>query len=389
MTRPQVYLTRMAMFVVGLAVVVAVLFWQFDTVERAFMENPWFNGPIVGVLVVGIAYVFRQVFELYPVVRWIDTFRREREPGLSIEAPVPSLVAPMATMLGERQGRLSLSAGSMRTLLDGVSSRLDEARDISRYLIALLIFLGLLGTFWGLLNTIFSVGDVIQGLAMTTGDFTTVFEDLKSGLQSPLHGMGIAFSSSLFGLAGSLALGFLDLQASQAQNRFFNDLEEWLSSLTRLAGGGSAIVEEGAASASAPAYVSALLEQTAESLDTLQRTLTSGAESRVAVDSTLTKLTEALAALIDQMRESKGLLDKLVEVQVDVKPAMERLSELSIRDFGGVDEATREHIRNIDVHMARMLEEIAAERTKIAEALRSEIKLLARTIAARNGANPQ
>jgi hypothetical protein len=322
------------------------------------------------------------------MVRWIETFRREREPGLAVEAPTPPLLTPMATMLGERKGRLSLSAVSMRTLLDGVSTRLDESRDISRYLIALLIFLGLLGTFWGLLKTIFSVGDVVQGLSMTTGDFSAVFEDLKTGLQAPLDGMGIAFSSSLFGLTGSLVLGFLDLQASQAQNRFFNDLEEWLSSLTRLAGGG-AIVEDGGAAGAAPAYVSALLEQTADSLDHLQRTLAGGAESRMTADDKLMKLTETLAELIDQMHESKTLLDRLVDNQVDVKPALERLSELSSRDLGGVDEGTRAHIRNIDVHMGRLLEETVAGRTKIAEALRSEIKLLARTIAARNGVNPE
>ena len=387
MTRPQIYVTRMALFLAAIVLMAATLFWQFDTIEKAFLENPWFNGPIIGVLVVGIVYIFHKVLALNPVVRWIETYRREREPGLSVETPTPPILAPMATMLGDRQGRLSLSAVSMRTLLDGVASRLDEAREISRYLIALLIFLGLLGTFWGLLKTIFAVGDVVQGLSVASGDFATVFDDLKTGLQAPLRGMGVAFSSSLFGLAGSLVLGFLDLQAGQAHNRFFNDLEEWLSSLTRLAGGGAAIVEGG--SPAAPAYVGALLEQTADSLDSLQRTLTSGAESRLAVDEKLMRLTETLAALIDQMQESRTVLDKLVDNQVDVKPAMERLSELAARDIGGVDEATRAHIRNIDVHMERLVAESVAGQAKIAEALRSEIKLLARTLAARNGAHSE
>ncbi len=387
MTRPQIYVTRMALFLAAIVLMAAALFWRFDTIEKAFLENPWFNGPIIGVLVVGIVYIFHKVLALNPVVRWIETYRREREPGLSVETPTPPILAPMATMLGDRQGRLSLSAVSMRTLLDGVASRLDEAREISRYLIALLIFLGLLGTFWGLLKTIFAVGDVVQGLSVASGDFATVFDDLKTGLQAPLHGMGVAFSSSLFGLAGSLVLGFLDLQAGQAHNRFFNDLEEWLSSLTRLAGGGAAIVEGG--SPAAPAYVGALLEQTADSLDSLQRTLASGAESRLAVDDKLMRLTETLAALIDQMQESRTVLDKLVDNQVDVKPAMERLSELAVRDLGGVDEATRAHIRNIDVHMERLVAESVAGQAKIAEALRSEIKLLARTLAARYGAHSE
>jgi hypothetical protein len=387
MTSPQAYLTRMIVFAAAVVLVAAALFMVFDTIERAFMENPWFNGPIVGVLVLGVAYVFRQVIRLYPVVRWIETFRREREPGLSVEA-APPLLAPMATMLGERQGRLSLSAVSMQTLLDGISTRLDESRDISRYLIALLIFLGLLGTFWGLLQTIFSVGDVIGKMSVGEGDnITAIFQDLTAGLKAPLHGMGIAFSSSLFGLAGSLVLGFLDLQASQAQNRFYNDLEEWLSSLTRLGGGG--IVGDGVGDQAVPAYVGALLEQTADSLDSLQRTLARGEESRISTDTQLMKLSQALATLADQMREEQTLLDKLVEHQVDVKPALERLSELSALDVGGVDEATRAHVRNIDLYMTRLVEETVSGRVHLAEELRSEIKLLARTIAARNGAQPK
>ena len=385
MTRPQTYLTRMAVFI-GVVVVAAIgLFRLFDTIEDAFMQNPWFNGPIVGVLVLGVAYVCREVLKLYPVVRWIETFRRERDMGLSVEA-APPLLAPMATMLGERQGRLSLSALSMRTLLDGVSSRLDESRDISRYLIALLIFLGLLGTFWGLLQTIFSVGDVVRSLSVGEGDnVATIFQDLTAGLQAPLHGMGIAFSSSLFGLAGSLILGFLDLQASQAQNRFYNELEDWLSGLTRLGGGPVGEAADGGDGQAVPAYVHALLEQTADSLDTLQRTLTRGEESRISADGTLMKLNESLAALTDQMRAEQKLLDKLVEHQVNVKPALERLSELSAVDVGGVDEATRAHVRNIDLYMTRLVEETVSGRVHLAEELRSEIKLLARTIAARNG----
>ncbi len=375
MTRPQIFLTRMVIFLGIVIVVTAVL---FEMIERAFMANPLLNGFIVFVLLVGISYIFRQVQRLYPEVRWIENFR-SNQPGLSVQEP-PRLLSPMATMLGERAGRLSLSAVSMRTLLDGISSRLDESRDISRYLIGLLIFLGLLGTFWGLLDTINSVGAVVQGMSVGDGDIATIFQDLKTGLQAPLSGMGTAFSSSLFGLAGSLVLGFLDLQASQAQNRFYNDLEEWLSGLTRLTSG--SLVAEGGQSV--PAYVNALLEQTADSLENLQRTLARGEDSRISADDKLLDLTEKLATLTDQMRAEQALMVKLVENQLDIKPLLQRLGEISTRDIGGVDEATRAHIRNIDVYITRLLEETVSGRTQMVEELRSEIKMLARTIATLN-----
>ena len=377
MTRPKIFLTRMTVFL-GIVVVVAGVL--FEVLQRSFMANPLLNGLIIGVLVLGVAYIFRQVLSLYPEVQWIETFRRN-QPGLSVQAP-PKLLAPMATMLGERQGRLTLSALSMRTLLDGISSRLDESRDISRYLIGLLIFLGLLGTFWGLLQTIFSIGTVVQSLSAGEGDVATVFEELKAGLQAPLTGMGTAFSSSLFGLAGSLVLGFLDLQASQAQNRFYNDLEEWLSSLTRLTSG----VGVGDGGQSVPAYVNALLEQTAESLDNLQRTLAHGDENRRSVDGRLLDLTEKLATLTDQMRAEQALLVKLAESQLDMKPVLQRLTEITGHGESAIDEATRTHIRNIDVCLMRVLEETVSGRTQMVNDLRSEIRLLARTIAAQNDA---
>ncbi len=377
MTRPQIFLTRMTVFL-GIVVVVAGIL--FEMLQRSFMANPLLNGLILAVLLLGVGYIFRQVLSLYPEVQWIETFRRN-QPGLSVQAP-PKLLSPMATMLGERQGRLTLSALSMRTLLDGISSRLDESRDISRYLIGLLIFLGLLGTFWGLLQTIFSVGAVVQNLSAGDGDVVTVFEDLKAGLQAPLTGMGTAFSSSLFGLAGSLVLGFLDLQASQAQNRFYNDLEEWLSSLTRLTSGGGV----GDGGQSVPAYVNALLEQTAESLENLQRTLASGEDSRRSADGRLLDLTEKLATLTDQMRAEQALLVKLAESQLDMKPALQRLTEITGRGESAVDEATRTHIRNIDVCLMRVLEESVSGRNQMVNDLRSEIRLLARTIAAQSDA---
>ena len=210
MSRPQRYLTRMILFV---AVVAGVVLLLFPALERAFMANPGLNGLIIAVLLLGIGYIFRQVLILKPEVAWLESFQTNRPASDAVQEPV--LLAPMARMLGERKGKLSLSALSMRSLLDGIDARLDETREISRYLIGLLIFLGLLGTFWGLLGTVSAVGDVIGSLSVEGGDVGMMFGNLQQGLQAPLTGMGTAFSSSLFGLAGSLVLGFLELQASQ------------------------------------------------------------------------------------------------------------------------------------------------------------------------------
>lgn len=229
LSRPQVFLWRMIVFLLLTAFISAILYSQ---IWSAFLTNPALNGLILFVLFVGIAYAFRQVIRLYPEIRWVNSFRIA-DPGLAAENP-PVLLAPMATMLRDRKGQVTLSTTSMRSILDSIGTRLDEARELSRYLVGLLIFLGLLGTFWGLLQTITSIGVTIGSLDTTAVDSIVIFEELKAGLEAPLKGMGTAFSSSLFGLAGSLILGFLDLQAGQAQNRFYNELEDWLSSVTEL-----------------------------------------------------------------------------------------------------------------------------------------------------------
>jgi hypothetical protein len=197
------------------------------------MANPGLNTLIIGVLLVGIVYAFRQVLRLYPEIAWVNNFRIS-DPASTSEKSTPVLLAPMATMLRDRTGHLSLAAGSMRSLLDSVASRLEEQRETTRYLVGLLIFLGLLGTFWGLLQTVSSVGATIGTLDTNAGENTLLFDQLKEGLAGPLKGMGTAFSCSMFGLAGSLILGFLDLQAGHAQGRFYNELEDWLSGITEL-----------------------------------------------------------------------------------------------------------------------------------------------------------
>lgn len=371
MSRPRIFLARMVIFVVLVGFVVVLL---YQTVGQAYLANPWLNGLILAVLVLGMGFTFRSVTRLEPEVQWIETFRRN-QPGLSVVEP-PTLLAPMATMLGEHQGRVVLSATGMTTLLDGIGSRLDETRETSRYLIGLLIFLGLLGTFWGLLLTMSSVSGVIQGLEIVQGDLATVFEDLKAGLAAPLTGMNTAFSTSLFGLAGSLVLGFLDLQAGQAMNRFYNELEEWLSGLTRLPSG----VGLGEGDQSVPAYVAALLEQTAESLSGLQRIMARTEDSKRAADASLAELAERLATLTDQMRANQGITLKLAEGQMDLRPVLQRLADSSL--LGGLDEASRGHIRNLDVAINRLIEETVRGRAQLSEDFRSEIKLLARTLAA-------
>ena len=373
MARPRRFLVRMILFLVAVLVVLAVLFPQL---QDAFLANVPLNGLILGVLLLGIVYNFRQVTMLNPEVAWIESFRYN-QPTPS-QSKAPKLLAPMATMLGERKERLSLSAFSMRSLLDGIQSRLDESRDISRYIIGLLIFLGLLGTFWGLLDTVASIRGVISSLSIGSGDVNTVFSDLKSGLNAPLAGMGTAFSSSLFGLGGSLVLGFLDLQGGQAQNHFFTQLEDWLSSLTRLSSG----VLPGDGDHGVPAYVQALLEQTAESLENLQVTLARGEEGRISSNTSMVVLVEKLGTLTDHMRTEQALMMQLVESQTELKNILARLADRVGHSATGMDEATRTHIRNLDVYVARLLEELSTGRDDIIHQVRSEIKLLARTIAA-------
>ena len=203
-----------------------IAFLLHRQIETAYLANPGLNTLILAVLVIGVILTLRQVLRLYPEIAWVNNFRLA-DPGLAMERP-PKLLAPMAAILGSRIGRMAISAQMMRGILDSIATRLDEARDISRYMTGLLVFLGLLGTFWGLIETVSSVGNVIQNLK-AAGDAGSMFDSLREGLAAPLGGMGISFSSSLFGLAGSLVLGFLDLQSSQAQNRFYTELEDWLS----------------------------------------------------------------------------------------------------------------------------------------------------------------
>jgi hypothetical protein len=377
MNRSGRFVIRMVLFLVLVIALAGALFRPLST---AFLGNPAVNGLILGILLCGIVYIFRQVLLLNPEVTWIEDFR-ERLANRDLTAPsgpAPRLLASMARLLTTRQGgRVSLSATSLQTLLDGISSRLDETRETSRYLIGVLVFLGLLGTFYGLLETVRAVGGVIGGLNVSSNDLARAFADLKTALGSPLAGMSTAFSSSLFGLAGSLVLGFLDLQAGQAQNRFYNDLEEWLSTYTRLSSGGFGDGGDG----SVPAYIQALLEQTADSLENLQRILARSEESRIGANSALPGLIDRLGTLSEHMKAGQMLMVRLAENQMELKPTLTRLANTA-ENATSQDDVVRTHLRNIEAYMARMSEDLVEGRTQSVADLRGEIRLLARTIAA-------
>ncbi len=378
-TRPQRYIFRMSVFLVIVAAAIAALAPQL---MDAFLANSVMNGMILGVLLLGVVYIFRQVLVLRPEIDWMEHLRRETQGGVVFPGTVsgrgaPRLLSPLANMLGEKRGRISLSTLSMRSLLDGIQSRIEESHEISRYLIGLLVFLGLLGTFWGLLGTVSAVGDTIGRLSGSVEDPARVFEDLKTGLTTPLAGMGTAFSSSLFGLAGSLILGFLELQAGQAHNRFVNDLEEWLSGITRLGGAGPV----GDGEQSVPAFVQALLEKTADSMEHLQAAIARGEGERNSVNQNLVALTERLSTLTDQMRAEQGVMQRLAETQTQMRTVFSQMAEQEPRT-NGLDEASKTHLRNLDVRLEHLVGELSSGRDYAVQEIRGEIRLLTRTIAA-------
>jgi hypothetical protein len=378
MTRPTTYLIRMLIF---LGAVIAVGAFLIPKLRIFFASNPALNAFIFFVLLLGIIWNLRQVLRLEPEVAWVGDYQRTRQ-RLSGLVP-PKLLAPMARMLAARaeaagrEGRVTLSTQAMRSLLDGIGSRLDESRELSRYATALMIFLGLLGTFWGLLKTVSAVADVIQGMSVGGGDINAVFDQLKASLAGPLAGMSTAFSSSMFGLAGALVLGFLDLQAGQAQNRFYNELEDWLAGFTRLSSGVLGGDGEGG---NVPLYVQALLEQTAENMEGLQAVLARGEEGRLQSTQALTALAERLNTFTDTMRANQQLMLRIAESQSSLVPALQRLTDN--RDHRASDEVAHAHLRNIEHALQRLMAESEQGRLQSTSELRNDIRVLTRTIAA-------
>jgi hypothetical protein len=312
LSSPRIFLIRMLVFLILCALIAVVLYKQ---IWGAFLFNAPLNALIVGVLLIGIVLSFRQVLRLYPEIAWVNGFR-VADPGLAVERP-PVLLAPMAAILGDRLGRMSISQQTMRGILDSIATRLDEARDLSRYMTGLLIFLGLLGTFWGLIDTVGSVGRVIEGLKIG-GDAGAVLDSLKEGLAAPLSGMGISFSSSLFGLAGALVLGFLDLQSSQAQNRFYTELEDWLATTVR------DLVEpdrggQPAVSGELRTAIERLRDAVAES----------GSGKATAA---MANLAEAIQGLVHHMRSEQQMIRDWADAQADQSREIRRLLEVLARE---------------------------------------------------------
>jgi len=318
LSSPRIFLVRMVVFLTVCALVVIVLYKQIWT---AFLANAVLNGVIIFVLAIGIALAFRQVIRLFPEIDWVNGFRLA-DPGLAVERP-PVLLAPMAVLLRDRVGRMAISAQVMRGILDSIAARLDEARDTSRYMTALLVFLGLLGTFWGLIETMGSIGNVINSLK-PGGDAAAIFESLKEGLAAPLGGIGIAFSASLFGLAGSLVLGFLDLQTSQAQNRFYTELEDWLSTTVRDLGVGS----DAAVAVPAAGAVSGDLRT---AIERLREAITNGGSNR-ATTTAMANLAEAIQGLVHHMRSEQQMIRDWVDSQAQQHREVRRLLELLVRE---------------------------------------------------------
>jgi hypothetical protein len=306
---PRIFLVRMLVFLILCALVVFVIHPQ---IWVAFKANPPLNALIVGVLLIGILLSFRQVIRLFREVNWVNGFRLA-DPGIAAEHQ-PVLLAPMAAILGDRVGRMSMSSMTMRSILDSIAMRLDEAREISRYMTGLLIFLGLLGTFWGLIETVGSVGGVIGSLKVG-GDASAVFDSLREGLAAPLTGMGISFSSSLFGLAGSLVLGFLDLQMSQAQNRFHTDLEDWLATTVHDLGAAPIQVGENAG----PGEMGAAIERLRAAIE--------GGGSTKAATNAMANLAEAIQGLVHHMRSEQQMIRDWVDSQAQQHREIRRLLE--------------------------------------------------------------
>ena len=309
LTPPRIYLIRMAVFLVLAGFVAFILYRQIWT---AFQANPGLNALILGVMFIGIVLAIRQVWRLFPEVRWVNTLKEADDATLAPRPPV--LLAPMATLMGNRAGS-ALSVAATRALLDSIGARLDESREIVRYLAGLLVFLGLLGTFWGLIDTVGSVGRIISSLR-TGQDTAVLFDELKNSLAGPLQGMGLSFSASLFGLAGSLVVGFLDLQAGQAQSRFYTELEDWLAISTTDA------PAEGPARSGTP-------QELMVALGRLTAAVNEGSGGRSATQA-MANLAEGVQGLVQHMRAEQQMIRDWVEAQAtrekELKQVLDRIS---------------------------------------------------------------
>lgn len=355
------------------------VFVALPRVMPVFQANPYLNGFILLVFVIGVFACFWQVVQLIGSVRWIEEFAAgyERE-GSS----APQLLAPLAALLRSRNTRMQISSTSTRSILDSVAERIEEEREITRYITNVLIYLGLLGTFFGLATTIPAVVDTIRSLAPQEGEEgLAIFSRLMTGLEAQLGGMGVAFGSSLLGLAGSLIVGLLELFAGHGQNRFYRELEEWLSSITRL---GFSSGEEGG---SDHAVLASVLDTMGEQMDGLQAMFSATEEGRVEVT---TKLGELVAAISDMNRrdaETETITAALDRVALGQDALLEHLKAQTVHE--GMDAESRMRLRSIDVQMLRILEEISAGRQESMAELRKDIDMLVKALSPVRPTRPQ
>ncbi|MCA8884771.1 MAG: biopolymer transporter ExbB [Rhodobacteraceae bacterium] len=366
----------LSMLVVAVAFVVGA-YVAFPRVAPVFLSSPWLNGTIAIVFLVGVLACFWQVFQVFSAATWIEDFARDR-PGFNIQRP-PRMLAPLAALLRSRGARMQIGASSARSILDSVADRLDEARDITRYIVSLLIFLGLLGTFYGLATTIPAVVDTIRSLAPGEGESSTVvFTRLIGGLEKQLGGMGTAFASSLLGLAGSLVVGLLELFAGHGQNRFYRELEEWLSTITRVgfsAGEGEMSAEN--------AMLATLMDQMTEQFDALNTTFIESDQSRAAVDEKLGALAasvETLATRVAHEAQTTAALTRIAEGQEALLAAIAAITTRPAQEKEMLEAETRSRLRSIDVQLLRILEELTAGRQESTADLRRDLARLTRVI---------
>ena len=317
MTDPRSYMLRM---VVILAVTLIIIGLLFDELAAAFSGNLALNSVIVATAMIGIAFIFRQTWRLVPEAKWLSNIQKTNT--ISQSAPRPVLLATVHVMLSDASEDGQLSALSLRSVLDGVAARLDEAREISRYFIGLLVFLGLLGTFWGLLQTIGSVGRVVGGLDLNSTDFDAMMSQLRNGLDAPLAGMATAFSSSLFGLGGSLVIGFLDLQLGQAMGRFFNEVEDWLSAFAKFSDQTTSPSDGGQR-----ALAQGLSEEGARAMITLASAIDAAQRDRTEQTRQITSLNTTLAVLSEQMADDRRLREQLAQLNIQIQQLTSSLDE--------------------------------------------------------------
>ena len=366
---------QISLMLIVLALTAGGAFLALPSVMPIFIENPYLNGVIFAVFVIGVLACFYQVFQLIGSVRWIENFASDKPDPDTV---APQLLAPLASLLRQRGARMQVSATSTRSILDSVASRIDEAREITRYIVNMLIFLGLLGTFYGLATTVPAVVDTIRSLAPSEGNDgggVGVFNRLMTGLEAQLGGMGVAFGSSLLGLAGSLVVGLLELFAGHGQNRFYQELEDWLSSITRV---GFSSGEDGAGDGGGDGgAIAAVVDQMAEQMDSLQRVLTQSDVSRALVDEKLGKLADAVERMTERMEATtpgQSAIDRIADGQ-------DRMIAVLQKQTGdGIDAESRMRLRSIDVQILRILEEISAGRQETMAELRQDLQQLIRAV---------